>query len=244
MTFINIKESFDDKTKRYNKYYLFDECINEEELFGVHHRNEMGGRWDLAGKNQLNMLLQNGLKKDMNFLEIGCGYMRAGSHIINFLDPFRYYGIDVNKKSLSIGVNNELYKRGLFDKISENNFLATDNFHIKYFGIKFDMALANSVFTFLPIEKLKMFLKDSYCYFNEKSKIIISFWIVDESFDTSKSFQFYSENHFSRTTYYNQPPYYIKISDIEKSCDGLWKFKQINVFRYQLGQSFFLFERL
>jgi SAM-dependent methyltransferase len=241
---IKIKESFDDKSKTYNKYYVFDEQIYEKELFGDQYRNEMGNHWDLDGEKQLNMLIDNGLKKDMNFLEIGCGYMRAGSHIINFLDPFKYYGIDVNKKSLIIGVNNELYKKGLIDKITENNFLATDNFHINNFDIKFDMALANSVFTFLPIEKLKMFLKDSYNSFNEKSKIIISFWIVEDSFDTSKPFEFSEENYFSRTTYYNRPPYYTKISDIEKSCDGLWKFKQINVFRYQLGQSFFLFERL
>ncbi len=83
-----IKESYSEKYSRHNPYYR-QESISQEDLEGNKHRYLLGGKesWDIEGISQLKLLKQYGLQPNMKFLEIGCGYLRAGSHIIDYLTP-------------------------------------------------------------------------------------------------------------------------------------------------------------
>lgn len=57
--------------------------------------------WLQRGKFQLDVLLWRGLLPSNTVLDVGCGPLRAGVHIIDFLDAGNYYGIDCNPHFVS-----------------------------------------------------------------------------------------------------------------------------------------------
>jgi hypothetical protein len=56
-----------------------------------------------VGRNQLSILLRNGLIFDSRVLDVGCGVLRAGYWLIHFLDPDCYFGIEPNRVILTAG---------------------------------------------------------------------------------------------------------------------------------------------
>ena len=56
-----------------------------------------------AGRGQLEILLANGLIPDDRVLDVGCGALRGGWWLINFLRPDRYFGIEPNRAMLDAG---------------------------------------------------------------------------------------------------------------------------------------------
>ena len=59
-------------------------------------RDFIGAHWDLLGKLQLDFMLNQGLKPDQKVLDIGCGALRAGIPLTNYLNASCYFGTDVN----------------------------------------------------------------------------------------------------------------------------------------------------
>lgn len=242
-----IKEYYSSKYYCHNIYYR-QETINQTDIEGDSYRNTLGGTdvWYKTGNMQLEMLLENGLHKNMKFLEVGCGCLRAGSHIINYLNPYNYYGIDVNKKLLTIGVENELKRNNLLHKVNYDNFILTDCFDIKHFNVKFDMGLSNFVFCYLSLNHLIYFLNTAGKYFNKNGKLIISFGIVDDDKDLEKT-HFDETDPHSHETSYTGVPYFIKMLDIQMICnrpDIPWRYKLIDTHFPISFQKYILFERL
>lgn len=58
-----------------------------------------GGRdaWELRGAFQLFFLKQMGLQPFHKFLDVGCGPLRGGAHLIGYLDQGQYFGVDYNR---------------------------------------------------------------------------------------------------------------------------------------------------
>ncbi|MEU1786573.1 methyltransferase [Streptomyces sparsogenes] len=53
-------------------------------------------RWLALGKMQYDYLLRHGLRPDDRVLDIGCGNLRAGWRLIDYLDAGHYHGIDIS----------------------------------------------------------------------------------------------------------------------------------------------------
>src|SRR5688500_13624679 len=66
-------------------------------------------------KFQFDFLMSTGLKPNHKFVDIGCGVLRGGIHVIRFLNPGCYAGIDLNEESIAIGYN-EVRKQNLDSK--------------------------------------------------------------------------------------------------------------------------------
>ncbi|GIG88591.1 class I SAM-dependent methyltransferase [Plantactinospora endophytica] len=120
------------------------------------HREAVGGYWDELGELQFEFLRQQGLKPDNRFLDVGCGSLRAGRLIAAHLDPGNYYGIDINHSLLTTGYDHELDDAGRA-RLPRTNLRATDRFDAD-FGVPFDMAIAQSVFTHISLNWLRLCL--------------------------------------------------------------------------------------
>jgi hypothetical protein len=93
------------------------------------HRYYVGGMWDVNGKLQFDFLVQEGLKPEHSFLDVGCGSLRGGLYFIKYLDPGNYLGIDKEKKLIKIGIKKELGEVLLKEKRPE--FLISDKFEFE-----------------------------------------------------------------------------------------------------------------
>ena len=114
----------------------------------VGHKEYVGGLWEEIGILQFNFLIQNGLKPSDIFMDIACGSLRAGIHIIPFLNQGNYLGIDKEKNLINLGLKNEISKDIIKDKKPE--FVISSSFEFNKFSKKGNFAIAQSLFTHLP----------------------------------------------------------------------------------------------
>lgn len=116
------------------------------------HREAVGGLWEEIGKLQFDFLVEQGLKPFHYLLDIGCGSLRGGVHFIAYLEKGHYWGIDKNKELLDAGREIELTRYNLLDKAP--TLIQMENFDFSVLKQQFEYALAQSVFTHLPLNNI------------------------------------------------------------------------------------------
>ncbi|GAA1772662.1 MULTISPECIES: class I SAM-dependent methyltransferase [Streptomonospora] len=139
-----------------NKYGQIEEYTPEEIASGA-HRKRVGAYWDEIGRLQYKFLVEQGLTPDSTLLDVGCGSLRGGIHFIRHLNPGNYYGIDVDPALVKAGLEHELPAVGLSERLPADNLRVTSRFACD-FGVRFDFALAQSVFTHLPLNHIRLCL--------------------------------------------------------------------------------------
>jgi len=105
--------------------------------------------WDETGKPQIDYLVEKGLKPNHCLLDVGCGALRGGIHFIKYLEPGHYFGVDKNRKELDRGRNVKLRRYGLVDR--KPILVEMEDFDFSSLNQQFDFALAQSVFTHIPL---------------------------------------------------------------------------------------------
>lgn len=113
----------------------------------VGHRRYVGGLWDEIGQLQFDFLVKNGLKPHHYFLDVACGSLRAGVHLIPYLEPGHYLGIDKEPELIEKGVKEELSDELVREKQPE--FVVSEAFEFEKFSAQPDYAIAQSLFTHL-----------------------------------------------------------------------------------------------
>jgi hypothetical protein len=139
--------------------YYFDLDRSAAAVARGQHRALVGGLWDALGRLQFDYLRRQGLRRDMTLLDVGCGCLRGGVHFVRWLDPGRYHGTDISAALLDAGHGVELAAAGLQDRLPRANRVCDGAFDMTAFAPKtFDMVLAVSVFTHLPLNHLRLCL--------------------------------------------------------------------------------------
>jgi SAM-dependent methyltransferase len=131
----------------------YERQLTEAEVKEGEHRNLVGGLWDEIGGLQFDFIKSQGLDPSHRFLDVGCGSLRGGIHFIRYLEPGRYYGIDMNSSLLNAGREVELPRAGLTDR--DPHLLVNETFDFRRFGTTFHYALAVSVFTHVSINAIQ-----------------------------------------------------------------------------------------
>jgi SAM-dependent methyltransferase len=130
--------------------------FSEDEIARDRHRVYVGGLWGRMGRLQRDFLVEHGLEPSMRFLDVGCGAFRAGRHLVDYLEPGQYYGIDINADVVEAGYREELTDEQRA-RLPLANLRITDRFDAD-FGVGFDMAIAQSVFTHVSLNHIRLCL--------------------------------------------------------------------------------------
>lgn len=150
--------------------YNFKSEIDSRFIAEEHH-HFYGKPWCL-GRDQFNYLKNLGLKPRDYFLDLGCGALRAGIWLIDFLAPSRYFGIDAHLKSLEAAVYYEIPLHNLEKKYPR--ILWDNSFSIAHFGIQFDWILAHSLFIHLAPEEIDIALKNIASNLNKDGCLVFN----------------------------------------------------------------------
>jgi SAM-dependent methyltransferase len=116
------------------------------------HRRSIGGKWEELGRLQFDYLAGHGLQPHHYLLDVGCGPLRGGIHFIAYLEAGRYFGVDRKPELIESGRDLELAPRGLLAK--NPTLVVMENFDFPSLGQTFDYAIAQSVFTHLPVNNI------------------------------------------------------------------------------------------
>jgi hypothetical protein len=122
------------------------------------HRTLIGDRWEEIGRLQFEYLRGNGLHPGARLVDIGCGALRGGVHFVSYLDAGNYFGIDSNQSLIDAGYEKELLPLGLTAKLPRAQLVCSGQFDFGAFPCGFEFALAQSLFTHLPLNHLRLCL--------------------------------------------------------------------------------------
>jgi SAM-dependent methyltransferase len=114
-------------------------------------REQVGGQWDEIGRLQFEFLIAEGLSPEHHLLDMGCGSLRGGVHFVRYLDAGHYVGVDNRERALGAG-RSELEHAGLAEKSA--TLLARNDFSVAHLKRSFQFALAVSLFTHLPFNRI------------------------------------------------------------------------------------------
>ena len=112
------------------------------------HRRYVGGTWEEGGRIQFDFLRREGLAPHHVLLDIGCGSLRAGVHLIPYLDPGHYLGLDKEPLLVERAISEEFDRETL--RMKKPQLVISSCFEFDRFDTPADYALAQSVFTHLP----------------------------------------------------------------------------------------------
>ena len=117
------------------------------------YRTYCGGNWPISGF-VLDFLLRAGLRRQNSLIDVGCGPLRIGKHLITFLDAGCYTGLEPEGPMLNAGITYELS--------TELRMLQRPTFLVEPIGtreIEADWALGWDVFNHLSRKQLRLALE-------------------------------------------------------------------------------------
>jgi SAM-dependent methyltransferase len=106
-------------------------------------------RWRKAGQLQFDYLVGHGLQPHHQVLEIGCGNLRAGRLLIDYLDVGHYYGLDISAPVL-FAAQETLVRDQLAAKLPRLTLVKDMHFDFLP-DEQFDLVHAHSVFSHSPL---------------------------------------------------------------------------------------------
>lgn len=204
------------------------------------HREAIGGMWEDMGRRQFDLLLEQGLSEDHRLLDIGCGCLRGGVHFVSYLRPTYYYGIDMHQELLDAGYDTELALVGLQDRLPRENLRCVENFDASMFGLKFDFALAQSVFTHLSLNKIRICLERLAEVMNPGGKFVATYFPLPAS---APSFEPRTHEAAGFTSYADRDPYHYRFEDLVYLAGGQWQTRDLGDWRHPRGVHAALFIR-
>jgi hypothetical protein len=201
------------------------------------HRSFIGGHWDTHGQHQVDFLVANGLRPEHTLLDIGCGCFRAGRPLVDYLEPKHYYGIDANLGLLQAGYDHEL-SDAQRERLPAGNLRANDRFDCD-FGVKFDMAIAQSVFSHVSLNHIRLCLFRLARQMDVGGKFYATFYEQPPSTVLDKSRPRGRHQWTERNPYW----YYRKDMKWAAKSFGQWNFRYIGDWQHPNGQMMVEFTR-
>jgi SAM-dependent methyltransferase len=131
------------------------------------------------GRRQFNFLREHGLRPASTVLDIGCGTLRAGHILFDFLAPRSYFGFDLSARAIEVG-KSTVAELGLSEKQPDLRVnVARDLRFEDYEGQTFDFLLAQSVFSHLQENQIAECFENIGSVMNEKSRFFFTFHCGD-----------------------------------------------------------------
>lgn len=177
----------------------------------------MGGLWEEMGRLQFEFLVHEGLRPHHRFLDIGCGSLRGGLHFIRYLDPGRYVGMDASAELLEAG-REELRQAGLEDRGS--TLVHMSDFGLHRLGGRFDMALAQSVFTHLPVNDIIRCLMGVDRVLAPGGRFYATFFENPEGKRNLDPVHHPTSTGEDLVTYFDRDPYHYDVDTFRWACAG------------------------
>lgn len=204
------------------------------------HRHLIGGMWDEIGTLQIDFLKSQGLQPSYTLLDIGCGCLRLGVRAVEFLDTDKYWGTDLNEELLTAGYDHEVVPSGLAAKLPRTNLVTDAEFTFTGTPHHVDMAIAQSVFTHLPLEHLRLCLTNLANHLDGPCDFFATFFIVTE--DEAVASVLHDPGGI--TTHPDKDPFHYTENDLRRAALNLpWKVDIIGDWNHPRDQRMVCFRK-
>ena len=207
------------------------------------HRNLVGGLWDEIGELTIQFLIEHGLQPEHSVLDVGCGCLRVGVHLARYLDPGRYFGTDINNDLLDAGYSIELTQQGLQAKVPRDHLLCDGAFELDRLPTSepFDVVLAQSVFTHLPANHIRLCLHNLVSVTRPGTTFYATVFLCPDDIDWTQPLL---HQPGGKTSHAAQDPYHYTFDDVRSFTRGLpWNLDSISDWNHPRNQMMATFVR-
>lgn len=187
---------------------LYSRQLSSAEIAVGQHRSVVGGLWDELGTLQFEFLKLQGLQPEHTLVDIGCGALRGGIRFIPYLNAGNYYGIDRNQSLIEAG-KAELAAAGTPDK--RPTFCVNEQFELGRFAMKFDYAIALSVFTHLPMNQIVRCLVETKKVLKPRGQFYATFFEAPHAAYLNPL----KHSPGDVTTHYDADPFHYSLSEMK-----------------------------
>lgn len=129
-------------------------------------------QWNEFADWQMNTLKAQGLLPRHRLLDVGCGALRLGHLAIAYLDSGNYCGIDPDERLVALG--RAVLRHLKIDRPYQLRQSAA--FDFDGFGVRFDYAMAQSVFTYLSQAQIEQCVARLQAVMEPGGKFIFTYW--------------------------------------------------------------------
>jgi len=116
--------------------------------------------YDYSAGLQFSILFNLGLCANHKLLDFGCGSLRVGRFLIQYLNTGNYYGIEPREDLVAEGIKGNHLQELVNHK--KPHLRISGDCNMAAFNIIFDYILAYSIFTHMPIVQIRASLKSAY----------------------------------------------------------------------------------
>lgn len=128
--------------------------------------------FNVSAKIQLDFLIKQCLKKYHKVLDYGCGSLRLGRLLIEYLDTKKYYGADVTEKFYKVGLKS--IDSSLVNAKRPQFFLIQDSAFETIKSLAPDFTISTGVLMHVPLNELEKYFSDILSV-SDKGRVYISF---------------------------------------------------------------------
>jgi len=186
---------------------------------GDKHRDAVGGLWDEMGQLQLDFLINQGLKPQHHLLDIGCGSLRFGRLAVTYLQAEHYFGQDISPQLIEAGYTKELTPVQR-QKLPRQHLTVGDQFDFSHCTQPIDWAIAQSVFTHLPLNHLRFCLHQLEAVMPTGGTFYATFFLCPEAVNISEPYTHSGAEGVSPiTTTPIADPYHYRFKDLQYATE-------------------------
>ena len=205
------------------------------------HRQIIGGLWDDIGDHQMAFLIARGLSRSDRLLDVGCGSLRLGARAIAWLDDARYFGTDISAALIEAGREHEL-DEPLRAKAPADHFSVNADFSFDFLREPMNVAIAQSVFTHLPLNHLRRCLARLAPHMVSGGRFFVTYFDCPEADDLYAP---RTQSPAGIVTHDFQDPYHYRLSDLLWAIDRApWRLEPIGDWSHPRGQQICAYVRL
>lgn len=144
-----------------------------------HYRAYVGppDQYDFMGATQLALLFMLGLREEHHLLDVGCGSLRAGRLMMQFLMPGRYVGIEPNSWLWKQAISKEIGEDVV--RIKAPLLIEDDSFSFSTIGRAFDFVVFQSILSHTAADLVDTPLREACKVLKDDGQVL--FTVLDEA---------------------------------------------------------------
>jgi SAM-dependent methyltransferase len=116
------------------------------------HRLVPGGHWAEGGQWAFDLLREKGLQRNHFVLDVGCGSLSTGRHLLAFVGEQHYWGVEPERARIEAGVRFELPQAGVSPE--RGTLVVSDTFDLSSIPRRFDFAISENLFSRLSLNRI------------------------------------------------------------------------------------------
>jgi len=178
---------------------------------GGWHRVIPGGHWVEGGEWMFELLKRQGLHPGDFVLDVGCGSLSTGRHLLAFLERDHYWAFDTNNALMMAGLTIEFPRDGLYS--GRGHFFHTQDFELSCVFDPIQIAVSEGFFSRQPLHRV------AHCIAAVVRRLAPGGRFYATWFDNADPESFAPIDRGGFTTYADVEPYHYSFPMLSRICE-------------------------